>query len=97
MLTDGVIKSEKNDTKTFTFSNEELQILQPRQALINQYRVLLSDTDFFMQNFIIGQVVPRLGINIEDYTINFNIANNSLTCTRKPPQIIKPPDLVVPK
>ena len=85
------------DVKTFSFSEEELQALQPRQILINQFKLAIADMDFFMQQYILGRVIPRLGIKPDDWAIGYNISEGKLTCTKKPPEIIKPPELILPK
>ena len=48
---------KKEDVKTFSFSKEDLEFLQLRQILINQHRLIITDIDFAMQQFINYQSV----------------------------------------
>jgi len=89
---------KKEDVKTFSFSKEDLEFLQLRQILINQHRLIITDIDFAMQQFIIQSVLPRLSVNPQEYAISYNVSDNKLTCTKKPPEIIKPDNkIVIPK
>ena len=89
---------KKEDVKTFSFSKEDLEFLQLRQILINQHRLIITDIDFAMQQFIIQSVLPRLSVHPQEYAISYNVSDNKLTCTKKPPEIIKPDNkIVIPK
>jgi hypothetical protein len=96
-MSDQVIRPDgkMEGIKTFSFSNEELEMLRPRQELIDQYRILVNDLNLFMQQYIVTVVIPRFGIDPNQYEINFNVRTNSVTCKRKPPEIIKPDNKVV--
>ncbi|HJZ04263.1 MAG TPA: hypothetical protein VJ327_00175 [Patescibacteria group bacterium] len=92
------IKPKVPETKTFSFSKEDLEFLQGRQMLINQQKLLINDIDFVMQQFIINSVIPRIGIDPSKWNINFNVNENKISCTKKPPELIKPENgIVVPK
>lgn len=84
--------------KTFDFSKEDQDFLQPRQVLINQKKLEIADIDFSMQQYIIQNVLPRLSIDATKYIINYNVSQNKVTATPKPPEILVPPkDIVIPK
>lgn len=96
-MSDQPIIAEKKP-KVFSFSNQELEVLRPRQDLIDQYRILANDLNLFIQQYIVTVVLPRLDIAPDKFDIQFNIRNNNLNCTQKPPEIIKPEDgIILPK
>ncbi len=91
-------EAPKPETKVFDFSEEDQGFLQPRQVLINQYRLVIGDLDYAMQEYILANVVKRLSIDPKLWAISYDVANNKLTITKKPPQIITPPvGIVIPK
>lgn len=84
-------------TKTFDFASEDQDFLQPRQILINQYRLAVTDVDAAVQSYIIQVVLPRLSVDPNKYAISYNVSSNKLTCVPKPPEILVPPkDIVIP-
>lgn len=96
-IQDKVKGKAQDGVKTFDFSKEDQDFLQPRQVLINQKKLEIADTDFSMQQYIIGNVLPRLSIDPEKYMIQYNVSQNKVTCTPKPPEILVPPkDIVIP-
>lgn len=89
--------AKKLEVKTYDFSKEEQDFLQPRQVLINQKKVEIADIDFSMQQFIIQTVLPRNGVDPKKWNIQFNVATNKITCMAKPPEILVPPnDIIIP-
>jgi hypothetical protein len=85
----------KSEAKKFTFSNEEMLVLKPRQLIIEQYQVIINDINLFVQQYIIAKVLPRLGISMDTHDITFNIRDNTLEAKLKPPEIIKPESGIV--
>lgn len=98
-MSDHIVKpnEEVKPDKTFDFSKEEQDALQPRQLLVGQMRVQMADIQFFMQQYVANVVIPRLGINRDDYEVKFDVILNKVFCFKKPPEIIKPPGIVLPK
>lgn len=93
---DGVITPPAGQ-KTFDFSAEEQNFLQPRQMMINQKKLEIADIDFSMQQFIIRNVLTRLAIDPQEFAVSYNVTDNKITCTPKPPEILVPPqDIVIP-
>jgi hypothetical protein len=92
MAKDGVKKTKiEGNVKTYDFLAEEQDFLQPRQLQINQFKLIVNDIDFAIQQFIIRSVVPRLGItDPEKKMITYNVAENKLIVADRPPEIVKP-------
>jgi hypothetical protein len=73
--------------KTFFFTKEELEILAPQQAVLNNLAIMSNGVSLNLQSFIASVVLKRLAIDPLKENVNFNIANGTLTVT---PKIIAP-------
>lgn len=84
-----------SDYKTFTFSTQEMEVLEPRQQILDQYRVIINDLGLTIQQFIVTTVLPRLSIDPDKHDIQFNIRKGELLVKPKPPEIIKPDSKII--
>lgn len=79
-----MVKEEKSDnTKTYSFTSEELSFLLIRQQTLNFTSTINSDTKAVMDGFIMSQVLPRLGIDPTKYEITFDIGKGTLSVVDK--------------
>lgn len=93
-----IAQEPPKDVKSFTFSTDELTVLNSRKSIIDLYSLIINDLNLIVQQYILTTVVPRCGINPDEYDISFNLKDGKLNCTKKPPQIIKPTDgIILPK
>ena len=97
-LQNGEKKEEVKANSVYAFTKDELVFLEPRQYIFNEYKLLMGDVEFVMQQFILRNVIPRLRIDPAKDQIEYDIGKNIISIK---PKIIVPPSanskIIVPK
>ena len=58
----------KAKTKQYSLAKDELNFLQARANIQNQYNLIIRDLEFVMKTYISANVCQRLAIKREEYT-----------------------------
>lgn len=90
-LTNGKM-DEKNST--YSFSQEELGFLRPRQGLMVEHTIIIQDLRSVMDHYVLEAVLPRLGLSPEGVNVHYNVLNGTFTIEKISP-VIKPQSKVI--
>ena len=75
------------EAKQYHFTVEELMFLKIRHDVIKQNKVINSDLEFVIEQFIFQNVLARLGETNENKKIVYDVVKSTITIEEKEPEM----------
>ena len=73
--------------KQFHFTVEELNFLKVRHDIMRQNKVVNSDIEFIIEQFLVQNVLARLGESNENKKVVYDVNKGTLTIEEKEPEM----------